>query len=219
MCIGDRAARPGVYAPRWLPASGWRAAERWGEDLGTGRQAWARLGFRDKESEASEAGRNPARGDKSPRCLRAKPCRAGLGILPDASRRRWLGGEAPKELCRKAARSFELRACGRPSSYVGIPANRPGFRGRESAPGLRGSRLQIRAFSSSDMSFRAQCAIIYVGEALEVERVPSLPKGELDAGFPARPSAYLHGLARGCASAPSRSSARASRKPHCRNPG
>ena len=30
--------------PRWLPASGRRAAERWGEDLGTGRQAWARLG-------------------------------------------------------------------------------------------------------------------------------------------------------------------------------
>jgi len=55
-----------------------------------------RLRFRHKESEASEAGRNLSRGDKSPRCLRAKPCRAGLGILPDVSKRRWLGGEAPR---------------------------------------------------------------------------------------------------------------------------
>ena len=54
------------------------------------------LRFRHKESEASEAARNLAGGDKSPRCLRAKPCRAGLGILPDVSKRRRLGGEAPR---------------------------------------------------------------------------------------------------------------------------
>ena len=81
------------------------------------------LRFRHKESEATVAVRNPARGDKSPRCLQAKPCRAGLGILPDVSKRRWLGGGAPKGLCRKAARSFELRACGQPSPYLGIPGN------------------------------------------------------------------------------------------------
>src|SRR5690606_3160512 len=55
---------------------------------------------------------------KSPRCLQAKPCRAGLGIVPDVSKRRWLGGEAPEGLCQKAARSFELRACARPSPSV-----------------------------------------------------------------------------------------------------
>ena len=76
------------------------------------------LRFRHKESEATVAVRNPARGDKSPRCLQAKPCRAGLGILPDVSKRRWLGGEAPEGLCQKAARSFELRACARPSPSV-----------------------------------------------------------------------------------------------------
>jgi len=70
------------------------------------------LGFRDKESEATEAARNPARGDKSPRCLRAKPCRAGLGILP-VSKRRWLGGGAPKGFAGKQrGASSSARACG-----------------------------------------------------------------------------------------------------------
>ena len=149
VCIGDRAARPGVYAPP-VASCLWPARGREvGRGPGDRKAGLGPTGIRHKESEASEAGRNPARGDKSPRCLRAKPCRAGLGILPDASRRRWLGGEAPKELCRKAARSFELRACGRPSPHFGIPGGARSRLTRERAGGkMRGRNAAPLALPS-----------------------------------------------------------------------
>ena len=66
------------------------------------------LGFRHKESEATEAARNPARGEQSPRCLRAKPCRAGPGYIRGASATVRAGMRSPEGALPES--SAELRA-------------------------------------------------------------------------------------------------------------
>ncbi len=53
-------------------------------------------GIPNKGSEASEAARNPSRGGKSPRCLRAKPCRAGWGDTPGHPRKARTRRGSPK---------------------------------------------------------------------------------------------------------------------------
>ncbi|HPU00031.1 MAG TPA: hypothetical protein PLU39_19365, partial [Armatimonadota bacterium] len=65
--------RPGAYHMDGSLACGYIKAMAQCLPVQSPDQPKSTLRFRYKESEASEVARNPARGDRSPRCLRAKP--------------------------------------------------------------------------------------------------------------------------------------------------